>query len=51
VLLKRGAEIDAARRYLAGVESLAREGRTSNDLRVLLAALEVLQRLALGVAR
>jgi hypothetical protein len=34
----------AARRYLAGVESLAREARTSRDPRVLIATLGVLER-------
>lgn len=30
------------RRYLRGVEALAREARTSTDLRVVVAALEIL---------
>lgn len=37
-------DLEAARRYLAGVEALAREARTSSDPRVLIAAMLVLQR-------
>jgi hypothetical protein len=36
-------DLDAVRRHLAGIERLASEARTSDDLRVVLAALEVLK--------
>jgi hypothetical protein len=34
-------DIEAARRYLAGLEAMAREARTSSDPRVLICALRV----------
>jgi hypothetical protein len=37
-------DIEAARRYLAGLEALAREARSSNDPRVLICALRVIAR-------
>ena len=43
-------DLGAARRYLAGLEALAREARTSNDPRVLIAALRVAARQGKTVA-
>ena len=37
-------DLEAARRYFAGLEALAREARTSNDPRVLMDALAVVAR-------
>ena len=37
-------DVDGARQYLAGLESLAREAQASGDPRVTLAALQVLAR-------
>lgn len=42
----RALDLAAVRAYLSGVESLAREARTTIDPRVLLAALDVLRRQA-----
>jgi hypothetical protein len=46
----RALDLDAARRYLAGVESMAREASTSQDPRVVVTALQVIAHQSITIA-